>query len=80
MMKAVLDKAFSGSVSQPDKQAAKQLRASLIGTHSTYASVLFDIVEMAAGRDRNALAEMAFLVGLQAGYELGIAYPPPVEI
>lgn len=75
MMKAVLDRAFSGSVTQPDKQAARHLRDILVGTHGTYASVLFDILEM-AGRDKKAVAEMAFLVGIQAGYELGIAYPP----
>ena len=28
---------------------------------------------------QTGLAEMAFLVGLQAGYELGIACPPPSE-
>jgi hypothetical protein len=79
MMKTVLDDAFSSSVTQTDKHAAKHLRSTLVGTHGTYASVLFDISEMAAGRDRTVLAEMAFLIGLQAGYELGIAHPPPAE-
>jgi hypothetical protein len=77
MMKSVLDQAFSSSVKETDKLAAKELRSTLIGTHGTYASVLFDISEMGAGHDRKRLAEMAFLVGVQAGYELGIAHPPP---
>jgi hypothetical protein len=76
MMKAVLEKAFSSAVTQPDKQAAKHLRDTLVRTHGSYASVLFDILKMAAARDRKALAEMAFLGGMQAGYELGIAHPP----
>lgn len=79
MMRAVLEGAFTGAVSQPDKQSAKLLREALLGTHNSYASVLFDILEMGAGRDKKTIAEMAFLVGLQAGYELGIAYPPPAK-
>jgi hypothetical protein len=49
----------------------------LVSTHSAYNSVLFDILEMTAGKDKPALAEMAFLIGMQVGYELGIAHPPP---
>jgi hypothetical protein len=79
MMKSVLDKAFSSSATQTDKLAAKDLRSTLVGTHGTYASVLFDILEMAASHDRKGLAEMAFLVGMQAGYELGMAHPPPAK-
>jgi hypothetical protein len=77
MMKSVLERAFQSAVTQTDKDFAKHLRTTLIGTHGTYTSVLFDIVEMTAGKDRPAIAEMAFLIGLQAGYELGIAHPPP---
>jgi len=77
MMKSVLERAFQSSVTQTDKDTAKHLRTTLIGTHGTYTSVVFDILEMTAGKDRPALAEMAFLIGLQAGFELGITYPPP---
>lgn len=77
MIKVVLDKVFSSAVAQPDKDASKHLRSALVGTHGAYASVVFDILEMTAGRDRKVLAEMAFLIGVQAGYELGIAHPPP---
>jgi len=76
MMRAVLDGAFSDPATQSDKQAARQLRDALVGTRSSYTSVLFDIMKMAGGRDETALAEIAFLIGMQAGYELGIAYPP----
>jgi hypothetical protein len=76
MMKAVLEQSFSTSVTQRDKDSAKHLRTALLGTHGTYASVLFDVLEMAGPRDKTAVAEMAFLVGMQAGYELGIAHPP----
>jgi len=76
MMKSVLERAFQSAVTQTDKDTAKHLRTTLIGTQGTYTSVLFDIVEMTAGKDRPAIAEMAFLIGLQAGYELGIAHPP----
>jgi hypothetical protein len=34
---------------------------------------------MTAGKDRTGLAETAFLIGIQAGYELGIAHPPPTR-
>ncbi len=77
MMKSALEHAFYTPVAQHDKDAAKHLRGTLVGTHSAYSSVLFDILQMTAGRDRTALAEMAFLIGMQAGYELGIAHPPP---
>jgi hypothetical protein len=76
MMKSVLERAFQSAVSQSDKDTAKHLRKTLVGTDGTYNSVLFDLLEMTAGKDRTALAEMAFLAGMQAGYELGIAYPP----
>ena len=79
MMKSVLECAFSSSVTQSDKDAAKYLRNTLVGTHGAYSSVLFDILEMTNGKDRTGLAEMAFLIGMQAGYELGVAHPPPVE-
>lgn len=77
MMKSVLAKAFSTSVTQADRNAARHLRNTLLETHSEYQSVVFDILEMTAGGDRRALAEMAFLIGMQAGYELGLAYPAP---
>ena len=80
MMKPVLERAFSSPVTQPDKDTATHLRDTLVGTHAAYASVLFDILEMTAGRDRKTLAEMAFLIGVQAGYELGIAHPPPTSL
>jgi hypothetical protein len=76
MTKSVLEEAFQTVVTQPDKDAAKHLRNMLLGTHSAYNSVLFEVLEMTAGKDRIALAEMAFLIGMQAGYELGITYPP----
>ena len=76
MMKSVLERAFQSAVTQSDKDTAKHLRNTLVSTHGTYNSVLFDVVEMTAAKDRTALAEMAFLVGMQAGYELGIAHPP----
>ena len=79
MMKSVLERAFSRAVTQPDKDAAKHLRAMLVGTHSTYSSLLLDILEMTAGTDRKGLAEMAFLIGMQAGYELGVTHPPPAS-
>jgi hypothetical protein len=77
MMKSVLEQAFQSAVTQPDKDAARHLRSTLLGTYSAYNSVVFDVLEMTAGKDRTALAEMAFLIGMQAGYELGIAHPPP---
>jgi hypothetical protein len=44
----------------------------------SYPSLLFDISELAeksrANKDR--LAEIAFIVGMHVGYELGVAYPP----
>ena len=76
IMKHVLDEAFSSWVTQEDKNSARHLRDALLNTHGTYASVLFDILEIASGRDNKGVAEIAFLVGLQAGYELGIAHPP----
>jgi hypothetical protein len=79
MMKSVLECAFSSAVTQSDKDAAKHLRSTLVGTHGAYSSVLFDILEMTTGKDRTGLAEMAFLIGMQAGYELGVAHPPPAE-
>lgn len=77
MMRSVLAKAFSTSVTQADKNAARHLRNTLLETRSEYDSVLFDILELTARVDRTGLAEMAFLIGMQAGYELGIAYPTP---
>jgi len=77
MMTAVLDRCFSSAVTQTHKGAAKHLRNTLIGTHGLYASVIFDILKMTANRDKNTVAEMAFLIGMQAGYELGIEHPPP---
>ena len=77
MMKSVLAKAFSTSVTQADKNAARHLRNTLLETHGEYHSVLFDILEMTASGDRRTLADMAFLIGMQAGYELGLAYPTP---
>lgn len=78
-MKSVLQSAFSTSVSQSDKSAARHLWDVLRATRTTYQSVIFDVLEMATRHDRRGLAEMAFLVGMQAGYELGLAYPPPDE-
>jgi hypothetical protein len=77
MMKSVLAKAFSASVTQADKDAARHLRNTLLATHGEYQSVLLDILEMTATGDRRALADMAFLIGMQAGYELGLTYPTP---
>jgi hypothetical protein len=79
MMKTILDRAFSNAVTQSDKEAAKHLRNALVGTHGSYNSVLFNILDLTAGKDRTALAEMAFLIGVQAGYELGVAHPPTVK-
>lgn len=75
-MDSVLKGAFSASVTQGDKDAARHLRDLLVATRATYRSVIFDVLELTRRHDRNGLAEMAFLVGLQAGYELGIASPP----
>jgi len=79
MMKSVLEQSFQSTVPQSDKDAARHLRNTLLGTHGTYNSVVFDVLEMTAGKDRTALAEMAFLIGMQAGYELGIAHPPSTK-
>ncbi len=76
MMKSVLERAFQSAVTQPDKDAAKHLRAMLVATRSAYNSVLFEILQMTAGKDKTTIAEMAFLIGMQGGYELGIKYPP----
>jgi hypothetical protein len=76
MMKTILESAFSSAVTQSDKEAARHLRNALVGTHGSYNSVVFNILEMTAGTDRTALVEMAFLIGMQAGYELGVAHPP----
>ena len=76
IMKSVLEGAFQSPVSQADKDAAKHLRNMLVATRATYDSVLFDILEMTAGRDKTTIAEMAFLIGMQTGFELGIQYPP----
>lgn len=77
MMESVLNRAFSSAVSQADKDAAKHLRQVLVSTRANYQSVIFDIMELAQKHDRRGLAEIAFPVGLQAGYELGVAWPPP---
>lgn len=77
MMKSVLTRAFSTSVTQPDKDAARHLRNTLLETHGEYQSVLLDILEMTARGDKRTLADMAFLIGMQAGYELGLTYPTP---
>lgn len=79
MMKAVLAQAFSTSVTQADKSAARHLRHILLETHGEYQSVVLDILDMTAGGDKRALAEMAFLIGMQAGYELGLTYPTPAN-
>lgn len=79
MMKSTLERSFSSSISQEDKDAARHLRNLLVRTKSTYRSVTFDIMELARRHDRNGLAEIAFLVGLQTGYELGITYPPTAQ-
>lgn len=79
MMNVVLDRSFSSSATQADKAAARHLRDMLVATHGNYHSVLVDILELAARGDRTALADIAFLIGMQAGYELGIAYPPPTQ-
>jgi len=78
-MKSLLERTFQDRVTQADKDAARQLRELLVATHSVYQSVLFDIMELAHAHDRAGLAEIAFLVGMQAGYELGIAHPPRAE-
>lgn len=77
MMKSVLAKAFSTSVTQADKNAAHHLRNVLLETHGEYQSVLFDILELTASGDRRTIADMAFLIGIQAGFELGLTYPTP---
>jgi len=77
MMKSVLERTFASEVTQSDKDAARHLRNLLIGTRGVYSSVLFDILEMTAATDNTGLAEAAFLIGMQAGYELGVAHPPP---
>ena len=76
MMKAMLDHCFSSAVTQPDKDAARHLRNTLVGTHNSYDTVLFDVLQMTARGDKKAVAEMAFLIGMQAGYELGISHLP----
>jgi hypothetical protein len=60
-----------------ETNAARHLRNTLLETHGEYQSVLFDILEMTASRDRRTLADMAFLIGMQAGDELGLTYPTP---
>ncbi len=67
IMKSVLERAFQSAVTQADKDAAKHLRSMLVATRSAYDSVLFDILQMTAGRDKTTIAEMAFLIGMQAG-------------
>jgi len=79
MMKTVLSKAFSTSVTQADKDAARHLRNTLLEAHGEYQSVLLDIMELARRGDKRTLADMAFLIGMQAGYELGLAYPTPLK-
>jgi hypothetical protein len=76
MLQSVFDRAFIGSVTAADKDAAKHLRKLLLESRTVYTSVLFDIMQQTNSRDRTDVAEMAFLVGLQAGYEIGISYPP----
>ena len=76
MMESVLKLAFCDSVTQTDKDSARHLRNLVVSSRSLYQSVLFDILELAQRHDRTGLAEMAFLIGMQAGYELGIKYPP----
>jgi hypothetical protein len=76
MVKHIFDRAFTGSVTDADKQAARHLRNLLVESHAVYTSVLFDIMQQTSNRDRTDVAEMVFLVGLQAGYEIGIVYPP----
>jgi hypothetical protein len=76
-MKSALESAFSTAVTQADRDSAKHLWDTLRATDSIYQSMIFDVLEMADGHDRRSLAEMAFLVGMKAGYELGLACPPP---
>lgn len=76
MMKSVLEQAYQTAVTQADKDAARHLRNMLLSTRATFDSVLFEIMQLTAGRNKTAIAEMAFLIGMQAGYELGIKYPP----
>lgn len=78
MMNAVLDRSLSSAVTQADKAAARHLRDMLVATHGNYQSAVFDILQMAHSRDR-ALAEISFLIGMQTGYELGIAYRNATE-
>lgn len=79
MLASVFDRAFSDSVTQADKDSARHLRNLLLESRTVYDSVLFDIMEHTRRHDRTGLAEMAFLVGMQAGYELGIEFPPPIK-
>ena len=79
MMKTILDAAFSNSPSKSDKDFAKHLRTTLIKTHGTYASVIFDIQGLTMSLEIKGTIEMAFLIGLQAGYELGIEFPPTTK-
>ena len=76
-MKSALESAFSSAVTQSNKDSAKHLWDTLRATDTVYQTMIFDVLEMAADRERRELAEMAFLVGMHAGYELGLACPPP---
>ncbi len=79
MLASIFNRAFSDAVTQADKDAARHLRNLLVASRTVYSSVLFDIMEQTRRHDRTGVAEMAFLVGMQAGYELGIAFPPPLS-
>lgn len=79
MMKSVLERSFQSTVTQADKDSAKHLRNMLVATRAAYDSLLFDILQMTAGRDKTTIAEMAFLIGMQTGFELGIQHPPIQE-
>jgi hypothetical protein len=76
MMRSALERAFQSAVTQHDKDSAKHLRSMLLATRNAYDSVLFDILKLTTGADKTTIAEMAFLTGMQAGFELGIQYPP----
>ena len=78
-MKSVLECAFSSAVTQSDKDAASTCETRWPEPTARIAQCCSTSSEMTTGKDRSGLAEMAFLIGMQAGYELGVAHPPPAE-
>jgi hypothetical protein len=75
MLDSVLEQSFTDSPSQFEKETARHLHE-LLKDSRLFHTVLFDIGELARGRNTMELAKIAFLVGMQSGYELGVSCPP----